>query len=82
MKTADEYGFKKGDKVFAQGQNAAVFKIMAIHKDVRSADLQQVGTTHSIKNIPLSTLTLSKKKTREDVNQAAARIIREATEKD
>lgn len=78
MKTADEYGFKKGDEVFAHGQNA-VFNITTIDKDRCTAELKQVGTDYSIKNIPLSTLSLSKKKTREDVNQAAARIVREVT---
>ena len=61
--------------VSAHGRNAA-FRIHRLDTSKGTADLRVEGTNFIEENIPLNTIEPMK----EDVNQASARIVREATE--
>ena len=76
-----QYVPTKGDEVYALGQNGS-FTVRSVHTDPNSVDLKLIGPREFIlKGVPWGALTIIKKaKTREDVNQTAARIVREATE--
>ena len=71
---------KSGDLVVAQGHEG-IFRIYTISQDGKSAEIElfsvsrQQPVGHSL-NVPTSTLSPFK----EDASQAAARIVREATE--
>jgi hypothetical protein len=75
--------FKKGQIVLAQGHGNTTFKVLRVSKKDRSATIQAFNLSKQIlldaptAKVPLSTLTLHK----EDANQAAFRVVREATEK-
>ena len=71
-----------GDTVIAVGQNGS-FRVIKIDESKHAADLELLGTSRSfnLKGVPWGALSPVKPK-REDVNQAAARIVREATERD
>lgn len=66
---------KIGDKVFASGHNG-LFSVIRVDAQNGVADLELTSGTHQVqKNIPLNAIKLD----REDVNQAAARVVRELT---
>jgi hypothetical protein len=68
---------KKHDRVSAQGHNG-VFAVVDVDKKSKSTDLQLVtGDGPVLRGVPWSTLRYMDE---EDVNQAAARIVRETTE--
>jgi len=68
---------RKGNKVFADGHKGT-FTVIRVDKGRGVADLELTTGTHKIeKNIPFNALHPAD----EDVNQAAARVVREATEK-
>jgi hypothetical protein len=69
---------KKGDRVAALGHNGA-FVVYSINISVRSAELKLIGHDLALSSIPWGALTFLDE---EDASQAAARIVREATEKD
>jgi hypothetical protein len=76
----DRYIPKKGDEVAVLGQNGP-FKVVAVKTEPNIVEVKLTGPREfSLKNIPWAALTPLKKSIREDMNQAAARIIREATE--
>lgn len=58
-----------------------LFEVVSIDTAKRSANIKGTQSAALIKDVPW-TLLHRDKKTREDVNQAAARIVREATERD
>ena len=67
---------KIGQLVFASGQNGR-FKVVRIDEKKGVADLElTTGTRRVERNIPLNAILPD----REDANQAAARVVREATE--
>jgi len=67
---------KLGEVVGASGHRG-VFRIIAINSASRTADLKLIGGTETeICGVPWTTLT---QKSREDANQAAFRVVREAT---
>jgi translation initiation factor 2 alpha subunit (eIF-2alpha) len=67
---------KLGQTVSASGKNG-VFKIIRVDEKQGVADLELTTGTHFIeKNIPFNSIHSLE----EDVNQAAARIVRKATE--
>jgi hypothetical protein len=68
---------KIGEFVFADGLNGR-FKVISIDKQRGLAELElTTGTRHVEKRIPFNAIHPD----REDVNQAAARVVREATER-
>jgi hypothetical protein len=65
------------DRVGSSGLHG-VFAVIGIDEKLKTADLQLLGGTQSIeKGIPWTILSYLDE---EDVNQAAARVVREATE--
>lgn len=69
---------KMDDRVGTAGRHG-VFAVVSIDKKLKTADLQLLGGTQPIeKGIPWTMLIYLDK---EDVNQAAARIVKEATDK-
>jgi hypothetical protein len=74
--------FKKGQIVLAQGHGVTTFKVLEVSTDVQMAEIQcfslskQVLLGDVLRKIPTNTLMPFK----EDASQAAARIVREATE--
>ena len=72
---------KAGDIVLAQG-HAGTFKILSISADGKMADIQSFSLSKQkllgevLRTIPVSTLIPHT----EDASQAAARIVRDATE--
>ena len=76
------YTPRRGDEVLAQGQSGT-FRVEEIDASERTVVLRLIGATEYPKvGIPWGGLTLVKRKGREDFSQAAARIVREATERD
>jgi hypothetical protein len=67
---------QKGDRVGAVGRNG-VFVVIAVHENPNVVDLRLLKGGPTEKNIPWATLTFLDE---EDANQAAARIVKEATE--
>jgi hypothetical protein len=67
---------KQGNVVRAVGHNG-VFAIIGIYKDTNTVDLQWLKETHIEKGVPWTSLIFTDE---EDASQAAARIVREATE--
>jgi hypothetical protein len=55
------------------------FHVTAVHTSPNLVDLRLEGAEFAFEGIPWGVLTIAAKKTPEDVNQAAARIVREAT---
>jgi hypothetical protein len=68
---------KKGDRVGATGRHG-VFVVAAVHKSPNVVDLRLLPSGPVEKGIPWTTLVYLDE---EDANQAAARVVREATEK-
>jgi hypothetical protein len=67
---------KVGEFVFASGLNGR-FKVISVDEEKGQAALElTTGTHHVEKRIPFNAIRVD----REDVNQAAARVVREATE--
>jgi hypothetical protein len=77
MTDAKQYKPRKGDEVFAVGQNGK-FEIVALYDNPQSADLKLIGTDHRV-TVPQGMLTLSKGEAREEMNQSAFRVVTEAT---
>ena len=74
---------KKGDLVTATGQNGT-FEVTEVSDVGHTVELSLTTAQFTLKAIPWGVLipvASPKKKTREDVNQAAARIVRETTER-
>jgi hypothetical protein len=74
--------FKKGQIVLAQGHGTTTFKILRLMENGQLATIQAFSVSKQILlgatvNVPTSMLIPFK----EDANQAAARVVREATEK-
>jgi hypothetical protein len=67
---------KIGDRVTASGQNGA-FVVYGIDSTLQCAELLLIGKELRLSSIPWSSLTFLDQ---EDASQAAARIVREATE--
>jgi hypothetical protein len=67
---------KKGDRVTVLGREG-VFAVYSIDGDLRSADLQQLGSDLRLASIPWDSINFLDE---QDTSQAAARIVRQATE--
>jgi hypothetical protein len=67
---------KIGDRVAALRQNGA-FVVYCIDRDLRCVELKLIGQELRLSSIPWKDLTFLDKG---DASQAAARIVREATE--
>lgn len=68
---------KIGEKVIATGHNGE-FKVVRVDEQAGLADLELMSGTHLIEKAIAFTAIHPVK---EDLNQAAARVVREATEK-
>jgi hypothetical protein len=81
MSISERYTPQKGQVVTAQGRSGT-FKILDVSADAQTADIQPFSLSKQmllgsvVKNISCSTLRHYK----ENPTQAAARIVREATE--
>jgi hypothetical protein len=80
MSSTNQYVPQPGDRVAALGQNGT-FKVLKVYEQGHTADLKLIGANFQLDRIPWGALSLLLN-AREDVNQAAARIVREATERD
>jgi hypothetical protein len=67
---------KKGDRVSAAGHEGA-FIVYSVDGSIKVAELKQIGRDFAISTVPWNTLRFLDE---EDASQAAARIVREATE--
>jgi hypothetical protein len=69
---------RRGDRVTVDGQGTTVFNVYRIDKVQGIATLEMENNpSQDLKSIPFSAIHLVD----EDANQAAARIVREATER-
>jgi hypothetical protein len=82
MEHPTTYVPKSGDKVSVSG-HIGQFIVHSVDNKRHTVDVRLIDPTEAVNvaGFPWKTLKLLSRK-REDVNQAAARIIREATEKD
>ena len=69
---------QKGDRVGAIGRDG-VFLVVKVHENPNMVDLRPLKGGPSQKGIPWRTLTFLDE---EETSQAAARIVREASERD
>jgi hypothetical protein len=67
---------KVGDRVSATEQKGT-YVVYEVDASIRAAELQEMGSDLRISSVPWESLTFLDE---EDASQAAARIVREATE--
>jgi len=73
-----EYAPEVGDKV-AVLEHDGTFLVTAVDREAKSVSLRLLLSEDRLEHIPWSVLVSLQKMTLEDVEQAAARIVREAT---
>jgi hypothetical protein len=71
---------REGDHVSIP-THQATFVVVEVRKTPTTVDLKMVNADHVEKDVPWGVLIYQSEST-EDVNQAAARVVREATERD
>lgn len=87
MTLASNYTPKVGDEVSVSGKSGR-FLVRVVNDAGHTVEAKHINPKEYVENaqthiaIPWSDLTPAKRSKREDLNQAAARIIRESTERD
>jgi hypothetical protein len=77
---------KPGDRVLKSDDPSSTYVVHLVHTESRTADLRRINSPDYLANavnvdgVSWESLTTLESDKREDLNQAAARIVREATE--
>jgi hypothetical protein len=78
---------KVGERVLYSKEPEATFIVHRVHEHSQAADVRQMNTpgyganASTMVGVPWEALTPLETSKREDMNQAAARIVKEATER-